>query len=80
MRIRVVRSGRRHRVGNQHILEAMINAGVPTVIGDQLHYVGTDSRGLELEIIAVPDDHHSDGLAVIHAMPTSYRREDGEQS
>ncbi|MDP9093942.1 MAG: hypothetical protein M3N95_13660 [Actinomycetota bacterium] len=58
----------------------MINAGEPTVIGDQLHYIGTDSRGLELEIIAVPDDHHPAGLSVIHAMPTSYRREDGERS
>ena len=50
------------------------------MIGDQLHYIGIDSRGLELEIIAVPDDHHPDGLAVIHAMPTSFRLGEGEPS
>ena len=54
MLIRVARSGRRHKVGNRRILEAMANAGEPTVIGDQLHYVGTDSRGVELEVVAVP--------------------------
>lgn len=70
-----MRSGRRHEVGNRYILEAMTDAGVPTVIGDQLHYVGSDSRGIEVEVIAVPDDRDPTGLAVIHAMPTSFREE-----
>lgn len=72
--IRVVRSGRRHKIGNRRIIEAMANAGKPTVIGDQLHYIGTDGRGVEIEVVAVPDDRNPGGLAVIHAMPTSFRR------
>jgi hypothetical protein len=76
--IRVVRSGRRHKIGNQHILDAMIDAGEPTPIGDQLHYLGTYARGIEPEIIAVPDDLNPGGLAIIHAMPTEFR-EPGEE-
>jgi hypothetical protein len=63
-------------VGNARIVEAMVAAGVPTVIGDQLHYVGVDGRGVELEIVAVPDDRKPGGLAVIHAMPTGFRAEE----
>ena len=55
-----------------------MDAGEPTVIGDQLHYVGSDSRGVEIEVIAVPDDRTPGGLAVIHAMPTSFRDKEGE--
>jgi hypothetical protein len=44
------------------------------VRGDALLYIGRDRRGVELEIVAVPDDRHPDVLAVIHAMPTSFRR------
>jgi hypothetical protein len=77
--IRVVRSGRRHKVSNRRIIEAMTNAGEPTAIGDQLHYIGTDSRGVELEVIAVPDDRNPERLAVIHAMPVSFRRRDIER-
>ena len=54
----------------------MIAAGEPvpieTELGPQLHYVGADDRGVELHVIAVPDDRNPGGLAVIHAMPTSY--------
>ena len=41
-----------------------------------LQFIGVDDRGVELEVIAVPDDHNPgpDNLAVIHAMPTRYRR------
>ncbi len=76
--MRVVRSGRRHKVGNARIVEAMVSAGEPTVVGDQLHYLGIDGRGVELEIVAVPDDRNPGGLAVIHAMPTGFRRREGE--
>jgi hypothetical protein len=69
--VRVIRSARKHRIGNAHILAAMINAGEPTVEGDTLVYVGTDDRGVELRIVAVPNDK-GDGLAVIHCMPTGY--------
>lgn len=71
--MRITRDGRKHRIGKAHILAAMVDAGVPNLVGDQLHYLGTDDRGVELEIIAVPDDRRT-GLAVIHAMPTSFRR------
>lgn len=74
-RVRVVRSGRRHKIGNAHILAAMEAAGTPAVEGDSLIFVGTDDRGVELVIVAVPDDRPSarpGDLAVIHAMPTEF--------
>lgn len=52
----------------------MQDAGEPTIDGDALVYVGIDARGVELEIVAVPDDRNPEGLAVIHAMPTDFRR------
>ena len=67
--MRITRSARKHRIGNAHILAAMINAGEPTTEGDALIYVGEDDRGIELLIIAVPDDRNPGGLAVIHASP-----------
>ena len=51
----------------------MINAGEPSVEGDALVDVGTDDRGVELELTAVPDNKR-EGLAVIHAMPLKFRR------
>jgi hypothetical protein len=39
-----------------------------------LVFIGVDDRGVELEIIAVPDDRNPDALAVIHAMPTAFRK------
>ncbi len=55
----------------------MTAAGVPELLDDdKLLYVGVDSRCVELEIVAVPDDKRPGGLAVIHAMPTHYRRQE----
>jgi hypothetical protein len=71
-RIRVTRSARKHRIGNARILEAMVDAGEPVQIGDQLLYIGRDRRGVVLHIVAVRDDRNPDDLAVIHAMPASY--------
>jgi len=80
--VRVVRSGRRHRIGNAHILAAMVNAPPPTLVdtedGWQLHFLGADDRGIELHVIAVPDNRREGGLAVIHAMPTSYTDGEGD--
>jgi hypothetical protein len=78
--MRVVRSGRRHKVGVAHIV-AVMNAVDPIRIRDQLLFVGEDDRGIELAIIAVPDDRNPETLAVIHAMPTEFRKGqgDGEQ-
>ena len=75
--IRVVRSGRRHKVGVAHIV-AVMNAVSPIQVGDQLLFVGVDDRGIELEIIAVPDDRNPETLAVIHAMPTEFRKGQGD--
>lgn len=72
-RVRIARPGRKHRIGNAHILAALRHAGME-VIGDALYFVGRDDRGIELEIIAVTDDRNSDDLTVIHAMPTAFRR------
>ena len=68
----MTRSARKHKIGNAHILAAMQNAGEPVLIPgmDQLLYVGQDDRGIELLVIAVPDNRKPGGLAVIHAMPT----------
>lgn len=44
-------------------------------MGDQLLYVGPDDRGIELEVIAVPDDSGRAELTVIHAMPTHLREQ-----
>ena len=74
VKVRVARSGRKHKIGNAHILAAMQDAGVPQAIGDQLRYVGRDDRGVELEIVAVADDRNDGGLTVIHAMPTEFRK------
>jgi hypothetical protein len=71
--LRVTRSARKHHIGSARIIAAMANAGRPTEDGDRLIYVGEDDRGVELLIIAVPDDRNPGGLAVIHASPTAWR-------
>jgi hypothetical protein len=78
--IRAVRSGRRHKSGVAHIV-AVMNAVEPIQGGDQLLFVGVDDRGIELEIIAVPDNRNPETLAVIRAMPTEFRKgqSDGEE-
>jgi hypothetical protein len=73
MQVRITRSARKHKIGNAHIIAAMIDAGDPLTVGDQLHFVGIDDRGLELHIIAVPDDRDEDSIAVIHAAPNEWR-------
>ena len=50
------------------------------MIGDQLHDVGNDSRGAVLEVDAAPGDRHPRGLAVIHAMPVTFRRKDSQRT
>lgn len=73
MRFRVLRSGRRHKVSVPHI-RAVLETVDPIAIGDQLVFIGLDDRGIELEIVAVRDHKDQQRLAVIHAMPTSFRR------
>jgi len=80
--VRVVRSGRRHRLGNAHILAAMANASPPTLVetedGPQLHFLGANDRGVQLHVIAAPDNRRDGDLAVIHAMPASYTEGEGD--
>ncbi len=45
-----------------------------SVQGDVMLYIGEDGRGVELEVATVPDHKSPGGQAVIHAMPTDYRR------
>lgn len=60
----------------------MTNAPAPTLVetedGPQLHFFGADDRGVELHVVAVPDIRRVAGLAVIHAMPTSYTDREGD--
>jgi hypothetical protein len=74
VRVRVARSGRKHRIGNARILAAMVDAGDPIVDpdSDQLVFIGRDDRGVELYVIAVPDDRDPLGLTVIHCMPNTW--------
>ena len=70
----MARSGRKHGIGNARILAAMQKAGdrQPTDT-DALVYIGEDDRGVELYIIAVPDDMKPGGLTVIHCTPNAWR-------
>lgn len=75
MQVRMLRSGRKHKIGLAHVRAAILNAG--EAMYDEVlrtySWVGVDDRGVELEIVAIDDDKR-DGLAIIHAMPTAYRR------
>jgi len=74
VRVRVTRSARKHKIGVAHIRAAILNAGEAVLDDDgALSWVGLDDRGIELEIVAVPDDRHIGDWAGIHAMPTEFR-------
>ncbi|GLI28513.1 hypothetical protein ARHIZOSPH14_27550 [Agromyces rhizosphaerae] len=77
MKIRITGPARRHRIGNERILYAMQHATYtgpdPREGSDGTYFIGEDQRGVELEIVAVPDDRNPGDLAVIHAMPTDWR-------
>lgn len=73
MRLKITRSARKHHIAAGRIREAMANAVLIAQEGDFAMYVGTDARGVELEIGLVPDDRFADQYAVIHCMPTAWR-------
>lgn len=77
MEARVTRSARQHRISAGRIREALMSESLRLVrvLGDTALYIGTDDRGLELEMVLVPDDRNPGGFAVIHAMPTSFRKD-----
>jgi len=63
----------RRRAGNGRLMEALRHAGNPLLIdGNRAYYIGTDSHGVEFEIILVANE--DDSWTCIHAMPTSYRK------
>lgn len=74
--VKLTQPARRRKIGVARVLEAMTDAGEPTVIpatGDydeRLLYVGRDHTGLELEVLAI---EQPDRLLVIHVMPTEWR-------
>lgn len=55
-------------------IQFVVDAVDPVKLEDRLVFIGEDDRGVELEIIAVPDDRDPDALAVVQAMPTAFRR------
>lgn len=74
MNVRISRSARKHRLGAERIRQALANATLVHEESDAAVYVGTDDRGVEIELVVVPDDRNEGGLTVIHAMPTARRR------
>jgi hypothetical protein len=52
--VRIVRSARRHGLSAGRIRQAIRQAVLVRVDGDAAVYVGTDERGLEIEMVVVP--------------------------
>lgn len=74
--MRFTQAARKHRIGRAHVRYVMATTSpAPTYTkkGDPAwEYIGTDDRGVELEVIAVI---LADGdLLVVHVMPTNLRR------
>jgi hypothetical protein len=76
MEFHFAQSARKHRIGRQRALE-VIRSQTPQlfVVEDQeserMLWVGTDQRGLELEIVGVKTPQ---GILIIHVMPMIFRR------
>jgi hypothetical protein len=77
MQVRVVRSGRRHKVGLAHILYVMATVEPITTAAGALVWYGLDDRGVALEIVAVSDDKTFNGLAVIPRCHVRFARRRG---
>ena len=79
IQFRFARSARRHRISKGRAWEAMQNA-VLVAIDNRADgraagiFVGTDSRGLELEIGIGGNDDDSVIWAIIHVMPYRYSK------
>ena len=74
MRIEFTKSARKHKIGKQRVRE-VIATSTPTVFFEggvsKLRWVGTDRRGLELEILALDE---GEVWLVSHVMPLNFRR------
>lgn len=73
MQIRITSTARRHKLSSSRIREALANAIFDRMDDDVAIYVGTDDRGLVIELGIVRDDR-GEGLAVLHAMPIEWRK------
>lgn len=85
MFIKFSKSARKHRIAKGRAQEVMASTkGVESVREDgstEVRWVGTDSRGLELEVVGILKIDRNSGdtmLLVIHAMPTSFPEKGGE--
>jgi hypothetical protein len=74
VRIEFTKSARKHKIGKQRVRE-VVATSTPTVFFEggvsKLRWVGTDRRGLELEIFALEE---GEVWLVIHVMPLNFRR------
>ena len=74
MKIEFTKSARKHKIGKQRVRE-VIATSTPTMFFEggvsKLRWVGTDRRGLELEILALEE---GEAWLVIHVMPLNFRR------
>lgn len=78
MRIRKTQSARKHRVGTERLVQAMLNATsvrtYATSKGEAIEWIGPDDRDRGLRVVAVVDHDDPDTLWIIHAQPTTYRK------
>lgn len=76
MQIRFSRSSRKHRIGRAAAIEALQAAGEPRLLDDgKLLWIGSDSRGRELELVGIIAAEDPDLVIIIHVMPTTFRKE-----
>lgn len=79
MEIDFSQSARKHRIGRRRVLEVIASCEPEALLADgvdpdRLRWVGTDQRGLELEIVGIWTPL---GVLVIHVMPRIFRRGKG---
>lgn len=79
MKIDFSQSARKHRIGRRRVLEVIASCEPEPFLADgvdpdRVRWVGTDQRGLELEIVGV---RTSLGILIIHVMPMNFRKRGG---
>lgn len=78
MRIRKTQAARKHRIGTERMVLAMLNATsvrtFATSKGEAIEWIGSDNRDRELRIVGVVDHDDPDTLWIIHAQPTTYTK------
>jgi hypothetical protein len=74
--VRFTRGSRKHRIGRERVWQLMASwpaTEIPASVATDRAWlwIGTDDRGLRLEIIAIETPEI---YLVIHVMPTDYRK------